>query len=325
MTRSTRRRRSKSSSGNLTIQAKFKYIYGFASVVWLCALLAYGFGYWQYIHSMGGRVSGGQMLVFAFLLLAPLGFIWGQYQLLKILLDQKDLDRSMNTDLVGSVVRLEEDIEGTNALITEMRMSQNQLATDLLPHFGARVTTQLRNKHNREKTKTSEPTLPFGPNEQSDLDITLNDIAHVLNFSDQKEKGDWANAFAQLSQDGRYLDFIRMAEDVIEVLESEGIYVEDLNLRTAQSDIWLEFASGERGEAVQDLAGIRDPSVLALTRGRLRNDPKFHDVALRFQKQFIHMLDELSEGAADEDFLLLNQSRGGRVFIILAEISGLFR
>ncbi len=299
--------------------------YLFFSLCWVAALGAYFYSYQSVLMAREMPLSANSWVIWVFLVIVPLIALWGPYYL-QVLNERAQADHYLSAqDAQYEFGKLSKSMEKVRQMTGEIQELQNQLATDLLPHLGARVASKIKPNERRDESAQSDPSLPLatdmGSNGQK---VDLRDMAVVLNFSDVQSKGDWANSFAQVAQNEKRLEFVRLTEDVLEVFEEEGIFVEDIAIRPASGAVWQSFARGERDESTKALAGVRDPSVLALVRARLRNDTKFQDLALNFQKRFIAMIEELAEDADDEDFAALNKSRGGRLFAILGQISGVF-
>ena len=81
---------------------------------------------------------------------------------------------------------------------------------------------------------------------------------------------------------------------------------------------------GERGRAVASLGGVRDRSSLALTAGRMREDPIFRDAAHHFLRLFDKMLAEFENDATDEQISFLSETRSARAFMLLGRVAGTF-
>ena len=75
---------------------------------------------------------------------------------------------------------------------------------------------------------------------------------------------------------------IQAAQDVLNLLSQDGIYMDDLRPDMARPETWRRFAQGERGRTIAALGGIRDRSSLALTNVRMKKDPVFRDAAHHF-------------------------------------------
>ena len=117
---------------------------------------------------------------------------------------------------------------------------------------------------------------------------------------------------------------IRAAQDVLTLLAQEGIYMDDLKPERARPEVWRAFAEGARGGAVSGLGGIRDRSSLALTAGRMREDPVFRDAAHHFLRTFDKTFAEFEKNASDAELIALADSRTARAFMLFGRVAGVF-
>jgi len=114
------------------------------------------------------------------------------------------------------------------------------------------------------------------------------------------------------------------AQDVLTLLSQEGIYMDDLKPDRARPEIWRRFAAGERGRALAGLGGIRDRSSLALTAGRMREDPVFRDAAHHFMRTFDKTFAEFAPNASDAELADLAETRTARAFMLFGRVTGTF-
>jgi hypothetical protein len=75
---------------------------------------------------------------------------------------------------------------------------------------------------------------------------------------------------------------------------------------------------------VAALGGIRDRSSLALTAGRMKQDPIFRDAAHHFLRRFDRMLVEFEQTATDTDISQLASTRTARAFMLVGRVAGIF-
>jgi hypothetical protein len=92
----------------------------------------------------------------------------------------------------------------------------------------------------------------------------------------------------------------------------------------ARPEIWRRFAGGERGRAIAALGGIRDRSSLALTAGRMKQDPIFRDAAHHFLRRFDKLFAEFEKEASDAEISDLSNTRTARAFMLLGRVAGIF-
>jgi hypothetical protein len=100
--------------------------------------------------------------------------------------------------------------------------------------------------------------------------------------------------------------------------------MDDLRPDRARPDGWRQFAAGERGRTVAALGGIRDRSSLALTSGRMKQDPIFRDAAHHFLRKFDRMFADFEGRASDEEISSMSDTRTARAFMLLGRVAGTF-
>lgn len=341
------------------------------SVAWVVMILAYYFGYKNSFgaHDVDLPSNAGFM---AFVLVAvPLLAIWGPFLLTALREAKAHSVYITQRDANAEFDRMRLAMKDMRAKMDEMEELQTQLASEMLPHIGAKLTTKLKSGEvddraldavNGEgesadqdaedahfdapemaskdedapaaedsaksqalsKTASEVAQAPAPSPAENGDEIDLMDMALVLNFSDFETKGDWADAVEMVSKNPKYLEFLRLSDKVLEVFEAEGLQVEKLELAPSSGEIWHLFSKGERSDETHSLAGIDDATVLETINARMQSDEAFREQALRFQKSYIEMLESFSEDATDEEFVVLSQTRGGRMFAILGKISGVF-
>jgi len=111
---------------------------------------------------------------------------------------------------------------------------------------------------------------------------------------------------------------------VLTLLSQDGIYMDDLRPDLARPDVWRRFAEGERGRAVAGLGGVRDRSSLALTSGRMRQDPIFRDAAHHFLRRFDEVLTTVAPRLSDEEIAHFGSTRTARAFMLLGRVTHTF-
>ncbi|MHC0054215.1 hypothetical protein [Actibacterium sp. D379-3] len=175
------------------------------------------------------------------------------------------------------------------------------------------------------KADTDQPSLALGtPAEELSPPLPVEDFIRALNFPETADDQDGFRALRRALQDRAAAKLIRSAQDVLTLLSQDGIYMDDLRPDRARAEIWRRFATGERGAAVAGLGGVRDRSCLALTAGRMRQDPIFRDAAHHFLRQFDRTLTEFAQTASDQEISDLAETRTARAFMLLGRVSGTF-
>lgn len=115
---------------------------------------------------------------------------------------------------------------------------------------------------------------------------------------------------------------LQSAEDVLNLLSQEGVFVDDLAMQPVDVAAWRRFVAGVRGPEVAGLAGIDDARALDAARGLMRADSIFRDSALFFQRRFDRVLAEYGREASDVQIEELAATRSGRAFMLLLRLSG---
>jgi hypothetical protein len=167
--------------------------------------------------------------------------------------------------------------------------------------------------------------LPLGtPAEDLAPPLERGDFIRALNFPETAEDEEGFAALRKALKDRQAAGLIQAAQDILTLLSQDGIYMDDLRPDRARPEIWRRFAQGERGRLITALGGIRDRSSLALTAGRMKQDPIFRDTGHHFLRRFDKMLAEFCETASDTDIVDLSDTRTARAFMLLGRVTGMF-
>ena len=170
-----------------------------------------------------------------------------------------------------------------------------------------------------------QPALALGtPADALAEPVSVADFIRALNFPDNAEDREGFRALRRALEDRTMAKLIRAAQDVLNLLAQDGIYMDDLRPDRARPELWRRFANGERGREMAALAGIRDRSSLALTAGRMRNDTIFRDAAHHFLRQFDRTLTEFEKNASDQEVAEMAETRTARAFMLLGRVTGTF-
>ncbi|NVO21856.1 hypothetical protein [Donghicola mangrovi] len=170
-----------------------------------------------------------------------------------------------------------------------------------------------------------QPSLALGT---SDVDLapplSNTDFIRALHFPETPEDKDGFAALRRGLADHQVSQLIQASQDILTLLSQDGIYMDDLRPDRARPELWRKFAAGERGGAVSALGGIRDRSSLALTAGRMRQDPIFRDAAHHFLRRFDKVFASFTERASDEEINLFADTRTARAFMLVGRAAGTF-
>ena len=154
--------------------------------------------------------------------------------------------------------------------------------------------------------------------------VAANDLIRAINFPESAEDEEGFAALRRALTDRRIATLIQAAQDVLTLLSQDGIYMDDLRPDQARPEVWRRFAQGARGREVAALGGIRDRSSLALSAGRMRQDPIFRDAAHHFLRRFDEMLAAVEPGLGDEEMARLGATRTARAFMLLGRVTHTF-
>ena len=170
-----------------------------------------------------------------------------------------------------------------------------------------------------------QPVLALGtPAEELQAPLSVGDFIRALQFPETPDDKAGFRALRLALEDRAVAKLIRAAQDVLTLLSQEGIYMDDLKPERARPEVWRRFAAGERGRAIAGLGGIRDRSSLALTAGRMREDPIFRDAAHHFLRTFDRTFAEFEANATDSELADLADTRTARAFMLCGRATGTF-
>ena len=170
-----------------------------------------------------------------------------------------------------------------------------------------------------------QAALPLGTTaEEFAPPLARNDFIRALNFPETAEDEEGFAALRKALKDRPTKELIQASQDVLTLLSQDGIYMDDMRPDMARPEIWRRFAAGERGRQIAALGGIRDRSSLALTAGRMKQDPIFRDAAHHFLRRFDRMFQQFEQTASDSDIQDLAQTRTARAFMLLGRVAGIF-
>ena len=153
--------------------------------------------------------------------------------------------------------------------------------------------------------------------------LTPVELFHALNFPDGPEDREAIRSLRLALADPDLARLIRAAQDVVTLLAAQGVYMDELGMAEADPALWRRFAGGQRGAAVAALAVIRDPQALATAGGMMRGDEVFRDVAHHFLRHFDRLLASRADEGDATFPALLAESRSGRAFTLLAQVTGM--
>ena len=171
----------------------------------------------------------------------------------------------------------------------------------------------------------AQPTLALGT-EMIDLPafVEVADVLRALHFPDSPDDAEGFRALRLALTDHGLAKLIRAAQDVLNLLAEDGIFVDALTADHPRPELWRKFAAGERGGIIAGLGGVRDRSSLALTAARMRGDDVFRDAAHHFLRSFDKAMVTLEPRASDSDLTALSDTRTARAFMLFGRVTGIF-
>lgn len=170
-----------------------------------------------------------------------------------------------------------------------------------------------------------QPALALGTqSEDMSPPVEGDDLIRALNFPETAEDEEGFAALRRAMQDRNASQLIQAAQDILTLLSQDGIYMDDLRPDRARPEIWRMFGQGTRGRAVAALGGIRDRSSLALTAGRMKQDPIFRDAAHHFLRRFDKLFADFEKVATDAEVSAMADTRSARAFMLLGRVAGTF-
>jgi hypothetical protein len=219
-------------------------------------------------------------------------------------------------------------VEKLNEIAAAQRSTDTKLATFTSSRAFAANENQNRAAVAPDISKFDEepqPTLALGtPAEDLKEPISVADFISALNFPENEHDREGFRTLRRALEDRATERLIRASQDVLTLLSQDGIYMDDLRPDRAKPEIWRKFAAGDRGRAVAGLGGIRDRSSLALSSGRMKQDPVFRDATHHFLRQFDKTFVEFEKNATDAEIILMSETRTARAFMLMGRVTGTF-
>ena len=171
----------------------------------------------------------------------------------------------------------------------------------------------------------AQPDLALGtPEGVYGTPVSTADFITAMNFPETADDRAGFDALRRALADRRAAVLVTASQDVLTLLSQDGIYMDDLTPDRAKTDVWRRFASGERGRTVSGLGGVRDRSSLALSAGRMRQDPLFRDASHHFLRTFDKTLASIADRLSDQELAALTETRTARAFMLLGRVAGIF-
>jgi hypothetical protein len=305
------------------------------SVVWVVSALAY---VWR---APEGTSTLGLVMTLLMVFL-PLALIWAAATTLRsvrILRDeaarlQVSVDAMRNAYIASQQTGAAGLKPSVEKKLEELAAAAKQTET-VLARFSTRRDQGLTVPSADRKAALVAPAPPSGTDEQPGLalgtpaealrpPLSVTDFIKALQFPENPDDKDGFRALRLALEDREVAKLIRAAQDVLTLLSQEGIYMDDLRPDRARPELWRRFAGGERGPGIASIGGVRDRSSLALTAGRMREDPVFRDAGHHFLRTFDRTLQNFERNASDAELADLADTRTARAFMLFGRVMGVF-
>lgn len=304
------------------------------SVLWVVAVLAYVFTAPEGTGTLGLVMT----LLVVFL---PLALIWAAVTTLRSvrILRAEAARLQASVDAMRTAYISSQQAGGALKPTVERKIEElahaAKQAETVLATFSTRRDTGLSVPSADRKAALVAPVPPAAPEEQPGLalgtpadalraPLSIADFIRALQFPESPDDKEGFRALRAALEDREVAKLIRAAQDVLTLLSQEGIYMDDLKPDRARPEVWRRFAAGERGKGVASVGGVRDRSSLALTAGRMREDPVFRDAGHHFLRTFDRMLQQFEKNASDTEIVELADTRTARAFMLFGRVMGVF-
>lgn len=222
-------------------------------------------------------------------------------------------------DLTRKLEEIAEKQRQTEDTLAMFVSSRPQMEHRLAPPLPIRtIGPEMEEESGQARLALGTPAEDLAP------PIEPDDLIRAINFPENAEDEAGFAALRRALADRKIATMIQAAQDVLTLLSQDGIYMDDLRPDQARPEVWRQFAEGERGRAVAGLGGIRDRSSLALSAGRMRQDPIFRDAAHHFLRRFDEMLTSIAPRLTDEQLARFGTTRTARAFMLLGRVTHTF-
>jgi len=331
-----------------------------ASLGWAVLVVAYGIGFFSV--AAGGQGRGTLFLDAMFFLVAltvPLVLTWLAAWLAEELERQRELIAALagaTAPLLAELAAAREALDrhgpaapeaiqrAVQAALLGMRPPDPSTALDRLQGGQARIEAALQRlapadrpvpvatpapeapppepKPAEGPVSADEPAPPEPAETQAPVRPEWPDLVRALDFPRDADDRDGFRALRTALRHHGLAQVLQAAEDVLNLLSQEGVFVDELPMDPVDTAAWRRFMAGVRGPEVAGLGGIRDPRALDAARGLMATDSIFRDSSLFFQRRFDRVLSEFGAGATDREIDDLAATRSGRAFMLLVRLSG---
>ena len=291
--------------------ARLKWLGLGAAAIWVILVVAYGAGF------IGTRAPGGLSLLLTLLglLIAavlPVALILA----VLVLLGRQDGHLAAEKALSDRIDRLDADLR---KLRQDLRAAPARAADPVPPV--PEPEPEPEPEPAAPDPVAAQPYLPL--TDDSGAAFSAQETIRALNFPQNAQDQAGFDILARALARHDLAQILQASEDCLNYLAHLGLYMDDLMPAQGTAQDWRDFAEGGPARAaLLPLTGITDQAALAKVKAEMRADPIFRDAALHFQRRFDRMLTGFAPTASDAELLDLIDTRTGRAFILLAQVSG---
>lgn len=168
-----------------------------------------------------------------------------------------------------------------------------------------------------------QPALALDTGTPEDA-LPAEDFIRALNFPENERDTEGFKVLRQALEHQKTAQLVTAAQDVLTLLSQDGIYMDDLSPHGSDPAVWRAFADGARGDKIAGLRTIQDRSSLALTLGRMKDDPVFRDAVHHFLRTFDQVFSPFASEATDLELTRFADTRTGRAFLLTGRAAGTF-
>lgn len=305
------------------------------SVLWLGLVAAF----WAFVPKAGTGIDAASLVMTVVGIVLPVVMIWVAAVTARTAREMRAEAQALkaSVEAMRSAWLNQNQIRAGHSLekkLDEVAMAARQAETALATFSSRRDGTVTQPSADRKaalvpakagESAEDQPVLALGtPAEALAQPVSVADFIRALNFPDNADDKEGFRALRRALEDRTLAKLVRAAQDVLNLLSQDGIYMDDLKPDRARPELWRRFAKGERGREIAALGGVRDRSSLALTAGRMRGDTVFRDAAHHFLRQFDKTFAEFEHNASDQEVAELAETRTARAFMLLGRVTGIF-
>ena len=271
---------------------------------------------------------------FLIVLVLPPTFVWLGTALIQHSFHIEDRTRQLESELheLKAAAKPQHKTLASQPIIKDSRIDALQKNLTDLTNRTKKLDATLsavRQVQTAMQIQTKDSASPKDTPTQADIPpladtLDWSDMLRALNFPRDEKDADGFKVLRLAKRDETAGRLLRAAEDILNLLAQDGIYMDDLSPTIAPAQDWRSFANGARGQEVSNVGGINALEAIQKITAREKNDPIFRDTSLYFLRHFDKMLRNFADGANDAQIQMLADTRTGRAFMLLGRASGMF-